>query len=135
MSAYKFSINVVARHHTRRAEEVISELGWQPCNAWSVGESRVTPAGRPLPGVREDTMCSFRFEHEDDQLTSAVTTAVEHLCSRRSFVSEFIGSGGTLKLNIGFNGEFNSSLELSLKTLRNICDLGVCVSVECFPDG
>ncbi|HEX6706840.1 MAG TPA: hypothetical protein VF169_18925 [Albitalea sp.] len=135
MSTYKFSINVVARHHTRRAEEIASGLEWEPHNAWSVGDSRVTPAGTPLPGTRQDTMCSFRFEHDDDQLTAAVTRAVEQLRSHRRFVSELLGSGGTLALNIGFNGQFNSALDLSRETLRSICDLGIGISVECFPDG
>lgn len=135
MSTYKFSINIVARHHTHRAEEIAVGLGWEPHNAWSVGDSRVTPAGTLLPGTRQDTMCSFRFEHDDDQLTLAVTTAVQHLNSHRSFVSELLGSGGTLALNIGLNGQSNSALDLSPEMLRSICDLGVHVSVECFPDG
>jgi hypothetical protein len=110
-------------------------LEWEPCNAWSVGDSRVTPAGTQLPGTRQDTMCSFRFEHDDDRLTAAVTKIVEHLLSRRSFVSDHLGSGGTLALNIGLNGQFNSGLDLSREILRGISELGIRLSVECFPTG
>lgn len=80
-------------------------------------------------------MCSFRFEHDDDQLTLAVATTVGHLLSRRGFVGEFLGAGGTLALNIGLDGQFNTGLDLSPETLRSICELGIHISVECFPEG
>lgn len=135
MSAYKFSVNVVVRHQTRRAEEIASALGWEPHNAWSAGDSRVTPAGTKLTGTRQDTMCAFRFESDEDQAASAVAEKLEHLLVRRSYLTELLGSGGTLTLNIGLNGQFSSSLELLPETLRAIGELGISLSVECFPDG
>ncbi len=135
MNAYKFSVNVVVRHQSRRAEEIASALDWEPDNAWSAGDSRVTPAGTKLPGTRQGTMCAFRFESDEGQATSAVAEKVEHLLCRRIYVSELLGSGGTLALNIGLNGQFNSSLDLLPETLRVISELGISLSVECFPDG
>jgi hypothetical protein len=135
MNNYKFKVSVVARHLVQSAEEIVSAFGREPRYAWSVGDSRITPNGTQLPGTRQDTMCSFRFAQDDDQLTQAVTMAVEHLRSHRSFVSELLASGGTLDLNIGFNGQFNSALDLSPETLRSISELGIRISVECFPDG
>lgn len=135
MSAYKFSINVVVRHQSRRAEEIASALGWEPHNAWSAGDSRVTPAGTKLPGTRQDTMCAFRFESDEERATSAVADKVKHLVSKRSYVNELVGAGGTLALNVGLNGQFNSSLDLSPETLRDISELGILLSIECFPEG
>jgi hypothetical protein len=80
-------------------------------------------------------MCSFRFEHDDDQLTSAVTTTVAHLLLHRRFVDELLGSGGSLTMKVSLHGGFNTGLDLSPETLRTICDLQIHVSVECFPDG
>jgi hypothetical protein len=135
MSAYKFSVNVVARHQSRRAEEIASVFDWEPHNAWSAGDTRVTPAGTVLPGTRLDTMCAFRFEFDVDQATSAVAEKVEHLLTKQSYVRELLRSGGTLALNIGLNGQYNSSLDLLPETLRSISELGISLSVECFPDG
>lgn len=135
MSAYRFSVNVVVRDQSRRAEEIASVLDWEPHNAWSVGDDRVTPAGTKLPGTRQDTMCAFRLESDDDQLTPVLAARVEQLLLKRDFVKELLGSGGTLTLNVGLHGQFNSSLDLSPETLRAICELGIRLSVECFPDG
>lgn len=135
MNAYKFSVNVVVRHQSRRAEEIASALGWQPHNAWSAGDSRVTPTGTKLPGTRQDTMCAFRFESDEEQATSAVADKVKHLVSKRSYVNELVSAGGTLALNVGLNGRFNSSLDLSPEILRDISELGILLSIECFPDG
>jgi hypothetical protein len=117
------------------AEEIASALGWKPHNAWSAGDSRVTPMGTKLPGSRQDTMCTFRFEFDEEQATSAVAEKVEHLLSRYGNVNELVSSGGTLTLNIGLNGQFNSSFCVSHETLRAISELGISLSVECFPDG
>lgn len=135
MSDYKFSVNVVVRHQSRRAEEIASALGWKPHNAWSAGDGRVTPAGTKLPGTRQDTMCAFRFESDEEQATSAVADKVKHLLSRRVYVSELASDGGTVTLNVGLNGQFNSSLDLSPETLRDLSELGIVFSIECFPDG
>lgn len=80
-------------------------------------------------------MCAFRFESDEEGATSAVSEKVEHLLSRRSYVSELVGSGGTVALNVGLNGRFNSSFDLLPETLRAIGELGVSLSVECFPEG
>jgi hypothetical protein len=135
MREYKFSVNVVVRHQSRRADEIASAFNWEPDNSWSAGDIRVTPAGTKLPGNRQDTMCTFRFESDEDQATSAVAEKVEHLLSRRGYVSELLDSGGTLTLNIGLNGQFNSSVDLLPETLKAISELGINLSVECFPDG
>jgi hypothetical protein len=135
MKTYRLSVNVVVRHQKRRKEEVVSALDWEPFNAWSIGDDRVTPAGTKLPGTRQETMCAFRFEHDGDQLSSAVDEVVEHLFLRKSHVQELLDTGGTLALNIGLNGQFNSSFELDPDSLRRMSELGICLSVECFPQG
>jgi hypothetical protein len=135
MSAYKFSVNVVVRHQSRPAEEIASALGWKPHNAWSAGDARLTPAGTQLSGTRQDTMCAFRFESDTEQATSAVADKVKHLLSMRDYVIGLASEGGTVTLNIGLNGLFSSSLDLSPETLRDLSELGILLSVECFPDG
>lgn len=135
MSTYKLSVNVVVRHQSLPAEEIASALGWEPQNSWSAGDSRVTPAGTKLAGTRQDTMCAFRFELDEEQAASAVADKVKHLLSKRVYVDELVSTGGTLALNIGLNGQFNSSLELASDTLRDLGELGILLSIECFPDG
>jgi hypothetical protein len=80
-------------------------------------------------------MCSFRFVRDDDQLTPVVLTTIEHLTLRRKFVKELLGSGGSLALNIRFNGQFNCNIDLAPAMLQAISDLGIRLSVECLPDG
>lgn len=135
MTAYTFSVNVVVQHPRRPAADIAAGLEWQPYNSWSSGETRMTPAGTPLPGTRLDTMCAFRSEHESAEVTPVVVQTVEHLLSRRSFIQDLLDSGGTLALNVGLNGQLNSNLNLTAETLRTIADLGMTLSVECFPDG
>lgn len=135
MITYKCSVNVVVRHQSRRAEEIASALGWEPHNAWSAGDSRVTPAGTTLAGIRQDTMCAFRFESDEERATSVVASKMKHLFSRRAYVNELVSSGGTIALNVGLNGQFNSGLDLSPDTLHHLDELGILFSIECFPDG
>lgn len=135
MSVYKFSVNVVVRHQSCRAEEVALALGWKFHNGWSVGDNRVTPVGTKLPGIRHDTMCAFRFESNEETATSAVADKVKHLLSRHAYIRELVHTGGTMTLNVGLNGRFNSSLDLSPEILSGLNDLGILFSVECFPDG
>lgn len=135
MSDYKFSVSVIVRHQSRHAEEISSAFGWKPYNAWTAGDNRVTLTGTKLPGTRRDTMCAFRFEFDAEEATSAVTDKVEHLLSRRVYVSDLASDGGTVTLRLGLNGQFNSSLDLSPETLRDLSELGVALSVECFPEG
>lgn len=135
MSTYRFSVNVVLRHPTRHAEEMAWVLGWEPYNAWSAGDSRVTPAGTKLPGVRQETMCIFRFESDEEWATSTVADKVKHLLSKRDYVAELVSGGGTVALKVGLNGQFNSSFDLSLESLRDLNELGILFGVECFPDG
>jgi len=132
---HRFTVNVATRHHAWRSEEIAARLEWEPYNAWSVGDRRVTPSGAELPGTRQDTMCSFRFVRDDDQLTPVVLTTIEHLMVRREFVKELLGSGGSMALNIRLNGQFNCNVDLAPETLQAISDLGIRLSVECFPDG
>lgn len=80
-------------------------------------------------------MCAFRFEFDAEEATSAVTDKVEHLLSRRVYVSDLASDGGAVTLRLGLNGHFNSSLDLSPETLRELSELGVTFSVECFPEG
>lgn len=135
MSAYKLSVNVVVRHQSRRAEEITQALGWQPHNAWSVGDRRVTPAGTALPGTRKETMCTFRFESNEDEGSPALAAVIEHLMSKESLVRELVISGGAIALNTGLNGQFNASFQVTPEALQFIGALGVSLSVECFPDG
>lgn len=135
MTAHRFTVNVAARHQAWRSEEIAAQLEWEPYNSWSVGDRRVTPTGTELPGIRQDTMCSFRFVGSDEQLTPIVLTTVEHLMSHREFVNKLLESGGLLALNIRLNGQFNSNFDLAPETLKSISDLGIRLSVECFPDG
>lgn len=135
MNDYRFSVNVFVRHQSRHAEEIASALGWEPYNAWSAGDNRVTPAGTRLPGTRPDTMCVFRFEFTQEQATSAVADTVKHLLTKHLYISELARDGGTLTLKVSLNGQFNSSLDLSPNTLRDLSELGFAFSVECFPDG
>lgn len=134
MTEHRFTVNVAARHHAWRSEDIAAKLGWDPYNSWSVGDRRVTPTGTELQGTRQDTMCSFTFA-SDDQLTPVVLTTIEHLMLRRDFVKELLHSGGLLALNIRLNGQFNCNVDLAPETLQAISDLGIRLSVECFPDG
>lgn len=135
MMTHACTVNVAARHPAWRSESIAIGLGWEPYSAWSVGDARVTPAGTPLPGHRDDTMCSFRSLHDDDLVTAAVVATVEHLLSRKGFVEELRATGGTLALNIRLNGRRNTNVDLDPDTLRSIASLGMRFSVECFPEG
>ena len=135
MSTYKFSVNVVVRHQSRRPHEIALALGWTPHNAWSSGDRRITPTGRILPGIRQETMCIFRFEFDEKAAASAVSEKVEQLLAKRSYLSELVESGGSVALNLGLNGKFNASFDLSPDALRALGELGIGLSVECFPEG
>jgi hypothetical protein len=131
---HRFTINIAARHQVWRSDKIVAGLGWEPYNSWSVGDRRMTPDGTELPGTRHETMCSFVFAHDDNQLTEAVLATLEHLIFRRKFVGELIDSGGSLSLNIRLNGQFNCNVDLGPEELCSMSEIGIRLSVECFPN-
>ncbi|WMD20196.1 hypothetical protein RAS12_26905 [Achromobacter seleniivolatilans] len=132
---YTINVIVFVSHPSRRAEEIISALGWTPGNSWSAGDERITPTGLKLGGIREDTKCSFSFCLNEEDGTSTAEDKVKHLLTKQPYVKDLIESGGKFRLKIHLNGQFHCHLGLSTEIMADLSKLGIPFEVECFPDG
>lgn len=130
---YTISVNVFVMHPSRRAEEIISTLGWTAQYSWSAGDERVTSTGEQLTGIRKETRCTFCFELNEEDGSSTAESTVKHLLTMQTYVRELIESGGQIRLNIHLNGQFHCYFCLSTEIMGDLQRLGISLEVECFP--
>src|SRR4029077_13706570 len=55
---YAYSVGLRVHHPSIDPRAISRKLKMRPRISWSVGEPRVSPAGTPMPGIRNDTYWS-----------------------------------------------------------------------------
>ena len=90
-------------HPSLPAPHFTAALGLEPRHSGTVGESRRTPKGNPLPGEYKESFWSHSFATpKDSEIESFLITVLEQLSARAAFFSEFQATGGRAQLFIGF---------------------------------
>ena len=113
-------------------------LGLTPVSHWIAGESRVTPTGRPLEGVRRDSYWYSRLSGGQSSKTQTLSRAlgqvVEELEPKRQVLLDFVDDGGEAELFIGwFFDEGNSGDVFPHQLLRQLADLCLDVAFDVYP--
>ncbi|MEH6697540.1 MAG: hypothetical protein V7672_02465 [Brevundimonas sp.] len=126
------SVSFQIRHPVATARDLAVGLPWTMTAGWTAGEPRVTPTGRPLGGVREESYCSFRIARRDDgEMARSISEIMDVLEAHRAHLEEISRTGGRLNIFVfwragGDTGEtFNADLLGRLASLN--VDLGINV--------
>jgi len=134
MSTYKYDVSLRVRHPELKANKICEELGLTPKIKWDVGAQRVTPKGRRLNGVYEETYCSFWLPHENDEsLPEFLGKINEQLKSKVKFFDEIILSGGTAEYFIGWYLNENTGDVFNYKFLQEVSKLKISLSFDLYP--
>jgi hypothetical protein len=125
---YRVSLQVF--HPSADPADIARRLGRPAVRSWSVGESRHTPVGTPLPGAYRETYCAFDIaQGEDGELARCLSAAVADLQDATSLFHELRASGGRANFYVSWTtGERGEIFSTDL--LSSIAELGVDLGIE-----
>ena len=119
-------------------ERITATVGISPSRQWKVGEPRVLPNGKPLPGVNEKSYWSVKL-HEQDKLNSEKILLEEFLlssCKRfanlQGFFQEVTDSGGQVEFFVGWFGPSMFGASFEPKLLRAAADLNTSIELDIY---
>ena len=129
MQLYSYVLDLRICHPTLDPDLVSRTLGLEPQRSWHVGDSRKTPKGTLLEGVRSEGYWStnpFSYgwrESTDAQIEDALEELVTFLEPHRDFLRG-ISQGGTVRIWVSSHSNRNFAFELSPGMLARLASLG-----------
>ncbi|RYD14264.1 MAG: DUF4279 domain-containing protein [Lysobacteraceae bacterium] len=129
MQIYSHVLNLRLWHPTLDPDLVTRTLGLEPQIAWRAGDSRKTPKGTLLEGVRSEGYWSadpFSYgwrESADAQIEDALEELITLLEPHRDFL-QGVTQGGFVRVWVSSHSNRNFSLELSPGMLARLASLG-----------
>jgi hypothetical protein len=130
----RFDLELWIVHPTMHPNEISRALNLVAQITHTVGEPRMTPNGKRLPGVYPDT----RWRHtkrctvEDQWFADELARFVENLKSRSEALAKIQATGGITSVIIQFLGDGYFGDEIGLDTLSTMVELGLRLDIECF---
>jgi len=128
------SMRLLLIHPNADPSDITREIGLAPLRAWRCGETRFTPKGTPLEGVRRDTRWSHGFEVDKNAtIETAMASALDKLAGKRRFLASLRETGGTAELVVSLPGDTHQGASISVELLKALADLGISLGIEVFP--
>ena len=122
-------------HPTLHPDEITEQLDWDPSVTWIAGASRLTARGVPRGGVYPIMYwCGSERREDQKAFFNHLSEIVEHVEERRSFIVNFIQSGGTLGLTLELPGDCHACDLLHAREFVRMARLGIDFGIEVFPD-
>jgi len=129
MQLYSHILDLRIWHPTLDPDLVSRTLGLEPQRSWRVGDSRKTPKGTLLEGVRSEGYWStnpFSYgwrESTDAQIEDALEELVTFLEPHRDFLKG-ISQDGAVRIWASSHSNRNFAFELSPSMLARLASLG-----------
>jgi hypothetical protein len=133
---YRYVISLRVFHPKMDPAEISIALQRTPKVSWKAGDSRVTPKGTPLKGLRKDSYwtCNvLKGEWPGKDLTDAVSDLVTQLSLHRSFFQQVRSEGGKVEFFVGWFFDGNSGDVFDVDLLAKLADLGIALSLDIYP--
>lgn len=132
-SARRFDVELFIKHPTMAPADITTALGLEPRFVHRVGDRRWTPDGRRLRD-QPDTRWrhSTRHEVKHHRFADRVTAFVDLLKPHKAFLAEVRSTGGEASVVVQFLGDGYYGDDIPLRTLENMIDLRLNLSIECF---
>ncbi|MGX9417343.1 DUF4279 domain-containing protein [Vibrio sp. WJH972] len=134
MNSYRYKVSLRVRHPYIEPERICEELGLTPSRMWCAGKERRTPTGAKLDGIYDETYCTFRLPHEDDErLPEFLLKANKHLKSNAEFFDEIVSTGGDVEYFIGWFINGNSGDVFDSTLIQQLAKLNITLSFDIYP--
>jgi hypothetical protein len=134
-TAFSYRVSFQIRHPTARAEALSLGLPWEPSNAWTVGEDRVTPAGTRLTGTRRETYCNFPIaEGDDGALAACLSRIVEALSPHADHLAEVCRTGGALSFYVFWYPNGDTGEVFTADLLQKMASLNIALGLNVYDD-
>src|SRR5262249_17223446 len=132
------SISLRTWHPTMNLDAVTDALGIPSYVLWRVGEPRRTPTGTPLSGTYKTNFWTARLVNgtsAEQDLPSALGSALDTVAAGFSLFSEIAASGGRVEVFIGwFFDEGNSGDVLDHQLLARLAAMSIDLSFDVYAD-
>lgn len=130
----KYGIVLMIKHPDMDPARITSALGIAPRRVWKAGDPRQTPIGTKLPGQWPGSYWMIAEEEVGyrDFFTS-VENWVDKLEPFATFLSEIIGTGGSISIALQLSGKQNIGDIIGWEYLARLAALKITLGVEVFP--
>src|SRR5512145_3357536 len=121
MCPCRLKITLRITHPFLTLPDITRALSLKPSCGWTAGDRRVTPAGRPLEGIRKETYWYRSLPlSRNAQLSSSIKALLNRLSSRKNFFKKIRAKGGTVEYCVGWFIERNSGETLGQEVLKDL---------------
>lgn len=132
---FAYAVSFQIRHPDASCGALAAGLPWKMTAGWTAGEPRVTPTGRPLGGVREESYCSFRIARRDDgELARSISEIMDVLDAHRSHLDEITRTGGRLNIYVFWYSGGDTGETFSADLLGRLASLNVDLGINVYDD-
>ena len=136
MHPYKLKISLRVSHPSLTADEICNGINLKAVTKWSVGEGNQDSAGNPMPRIRKNSYCLFKFNRlHGEEMAEILFAATEMLTPDREFLLQVTETGGVVELFLGCFFHANSGEELDWPLLKAIADLRIRLTFDFYPEG
>ena len=138
---YSYSVSLRISHPTMDPGALTKSLRLKPSNAWTAGEPRRTPNGKPLKGINRESFWTARLIQKrfattpTRSLEAALAAELRRLNKHRALFRRIQRDGGRTELFIGIFGENGSNFggELDAELLASLSKLGLSLGLDIYP--
>ena len=131
---FDYIISLRVTHPEKDADEIVRSIGLEASRAWSAGEPKTTPTGKPLGGDREASYAAFRMgAGSDGEMAGAIGAIVETLKFRRAALNDLSMSGGALTLFVSWHCTGDNGDTFSARLLGELASLHINMDLNVLP--
>lgn len=128
MPTEKIDLSLRLRHDAADMLTVIEQMGIKPKIFWNKGDPRQTPAGTVLEGQRDFSYCSFPLiKRTTEDLEETILECLKSIVPVEHVLHDFVRSGGTATLAIGWFCNGDSGAEISETTIAALARISLRV--------
>lgn len=131
MNKFKYDVSFRVFHPDMNPDDICQTLNMQATNKWVMGEQRRTPKGASLPGVYDQSYCSFKLDQPKDmELVDFLKHWNVKLLNFNDFLNQIYSSGGRLEYFIGWYSEENSGEVFDVSLLEELAKLKIDLAID-----
>jgi hypothetical protein len=132
--APQYKIRLLIKHPSTDPADISDRLGIKPGLARKVGDQRLTPIGRALPGVyRETTWSHSEPSSGGRHFFAAIVRLIDQLEPNREYIKGLVETGGYVGLIADLGGRVNIGDEMDWQQLSRLAAMKISLGVEVFP--
>ena len=131
MNKFQYEVSFRVFHADMNPNDICQKLNMQAAHKWCAGEQRRTPKGTSLPGVYDQSYCSFKLDQpKDTELVDFLKHWNDKLINFRDFFNQIYSSGGRLEYFIGWYYEGNSGEVFDVSLLEELVELKIDLAID-----